>query len=63
MDGLQADGGTVDALDKWFLEQTSSPVGSLLLFVLVFLARVSLDRWGRRDRPTKKKPRKGTSHG
>jgi hypothetical protein len=47
----------VDALDQWFLEQTSTPVGSILLFILIFLMRVGIDQWWSR-RATKKAPKR-----
>lgn len=57
--GDQADGGTVDIIDKWIAEQIATPAGSIVFFVLVFLLRVSLDRWDRRRRSrAKPKPRK-----
>lgn len=41
-------GGDVDAINQWFNEQSQTPVGSLLLFLLVFLARVGIDEASRR---------------
>lgn len=52
-------GVNVEELNRWFDEYTSTPVGSLVLFALVFLARVSLDRWDRRRKAKKAPKRKG----
>lgn len=43
----------VDQLNKWFLEVSESPVGSIVLFALVFITRISLSEWARR-RETRK---------
>jgi len=51
-------GVEVDWLNRWFDEQTSTPMGSVLLFLLVFLARVGIDEWSRRRATRKAKPRK-----
>lgn len=48
----------MDALNKWFTDMTDSPAGSILLFILVFLARVSIDRWDRRRQAKRKRPPK-----
>lgn len=47
----------MDWLNRWFDEQTTTPVGSLLLFALVFLARVAIDEASRR-RARKREHRK-----
>lgn len=31
-------------LDRWYDDLAASPVGSLLLFLLVFLARMAMDK-------------------
>lgn len=54
-------GVVVDSLNKWFLEVSESPAGSILLFLLIFLSRLSIDAWTRkrqRDRAEKKKIRR-----
>lgn len=38
-------GGGVESLEKWFLDQAQTPAGSLLLFVLIFVTRVSIDQY------------------
>jgi hypothetical protein len=47
----------VDWLSKWFDDQTSTPTGSILLFLLVFLVRITLDTWARK-RENERKTRK-----
>lgn len=37
----------METLEKWFLDQASTPIGSVLLFTLVFLTRIALDHHGR----------------
>jgi hypothetical protein len=50
----------VEILDTWFDSFISTPTGAILMFLLVFLARVAVDQrqWKRRrsdeDRPRKK---------
>lgn len=56
-------GPRVDSLNKWFGEFAATPLGSLLLFVLVFITRVTIDQWSRRRDEKKKKRRKAASHG
>lgn len=50
----------MDAINRWFEEQSSTPVGSILLFMLVLLSRLALDQWTRRrlERKHREKPRK-----
>jgi len=38
----------MDVLNRWFDEQASTPVGSLALFLLVFLVRCGIDEAQRR---------------
>lgn len=38
----------MDWINKWFLEVSESPAGSLVLFALVFLTRLGLDALARR---------------
>jgi len=55
----------VDALNKWFDDMAQSSAGSLVLFVLVFLSRVTIDEALRRrekkkrHRHKEKKPHAG----
>lgn len=51
-------GGTVDGLSKWFLDQADTPAGSILLFVLVFLTRISIDQYSRKRTAKKHRKRK-----
>lgn len=52
----------VDQLNKWFWEVSETPIGSVVLFVGVFLTRIAIDQWSRK-RETKRKPkRKGNAH-
>lgn len=54
----------MDDLDKWFAEQVSSPFGSLLLFLLIFLTRLAVDhRLRRRSERRKKGAHKTVPHG
>lgn len=46
----------MEALNRWFQEQTSTPVGSILMFLLVFLFRLALDHETRK-RAARKKPK------
>lgn len=49
--------GSVDKINEWFADQTSTPAGSLLLFLLVFLARVGLDVYSRKRESKRTKAR------
>lgn len=51
--------GSMDKLNDWFNEQSQTPAGSLLVFLLVFLVRISLDRWLTQRERRKKARRKG----
>jgi hypothetical protein len=43
----------VDWLTNWFEQQTSTPTGSILLFILVFVTRLAIDQY-QRSRAAKK---------
>lgn len=47
-------GGRVQALNDWFHEQTSTPAGSILFFLLFFLVRVGIDEAARRREKRRK---------
>lgn len=55
--------GNMDALNKWFQQYTETPAGSLLLFLLVFVTRLALDRWQTRRELRRHHKRKGGAHG
>ncbi len=54
-------GNRVDPIDRWYVQFTSTPVGSLILFLAVFVARLSLEQWHLRRKATKlhKRPKGG----
>lgn len=44
----------MDQLNKWFVEVSESPIGSIVLFALVFVTRISLSEWARKREKRKK---------
>jgi hypothetical protein len=53
----------MEALNRWLEEQTRTPVGSVLVFVAVFLVRIAADRWHWRRAGKKQHRRKGAANG
>lgn len=53
-----SEGQGLDELERWFTEQAATPVGSILLFTLVFLTRVAMDHWTTKRREKKARKRK-----
>ena len=48
----------MEAFNKWFTDMTSTPAGSVLLFILVFVSRLAIDRWDRKRSAKRSNPRK-----
>jgi len=48
----------VDYWDKWLSDYIATPFGGLLVFILLYLSRVLIDRWDRKAESRQKKKRK-----
>lgn len=57
------EGTTTDDLSLWLAERANTPTDAVLIFALVFLTRVMLDRWDRRRRSRDRPPKKQTPKG
>lgn len=53
----------VQDLNRWFEQVANTPAGSAILFLLVFLSRLAIDRWDRKRQAKSPKKKKGTAHG
>lgn len=49
----------MDDLNRWFNEAAATPTGSVLLFLIVALVRLAVNRqlWKRRRKPSRKNPK------
>lgn len=52
----------MEELDRWYDQITASPVGALLLMVLVWVSRLAFDQWDRERRARKQPKRKEKKH-
>lgn len=53
----------MEAINRWFQEWSKTETGSIVLFVLVFITRVAIDRWQRNQERKRSKHRKGRAVG
>lgn len=48
----------MDPLSELYDKVTSTPLGALAVFALIYLSRLAIDEWRRQqDRPPKRKPK------
>lgn len=53
----------MDDLNLWFDRFVSTPIGSILLFLAVFLSRIVLDRWQRKQERKAARAARKKAHG
>ncbi len=54
---------TVDDIGQWFDRATATPLGAVIVFLLIYLSRIALDEWRRVQVKPKHGKRKGKQNG